>query len=376
VLAGITGVTDKRDAATPHGDRVSLASHWIHRADGSAGQDKVSGLSGGHPLAPAAFVVPPGRPQQVRHPTGREGCATILAGMSPDLPPDPSSGTGLEDGAQLATGGRPVLAPEPEAPAEPSGPTLRDPLAEALRIIGIADGKGLQVRLMGGLSFHARCPEWTARVDRERRDIDLATRSKDRKALQGIMEAEGYTPDRQYNALYGHKQLYFVDTARSRPVDVLIDRMEMCHRFDFAERLTADGPTVPLAEMLLSKLQIARINRKDILDALALLSEYPLGKGDAGTINVDRLLLYTSADWGWWRTLTGNLDKLRLLFNTEVTPEELDFRRPPKFDVRAQLAELRAIIDAAPKSMKWKMRSQVGERVQWFEEPEEVGHGR
>jgi hypothetical protein len=229
---------------------------------------------------------------------------------------------------------------------------------------------------MGGLSFHARCPEWTARIDRERRDIDLATRSKDRKSLQELMDAQGYQADRQYNALYGHKQLYFVDVARGRPVDVLIDRMEMCHTFELADRLTADRPTVPLAEMLLSKLQIARINRKDILDALALLSEYPIGHGDDGTINVDRITSYTSGDWGWWRTLTGNLDKLRLLFNTEIQPGELDFRRPPRFEATAQVAALRAAIDAKPKSMKWKMRSQVGERVQWFEEPEEVGHGR
>ena len=276
----------------------------------------------------------------------------------------------------LADRGRPLPAPEVHLPEDPGGPTKRDPLVEALRIIGLANDRGLHVRLMGGLSFHARCPSWTARIDRERRDIDLATRSKDRKALQELMAAEGYTGDKQYNALYGHKQLYFVDTLRGRPVDVLIDRMEMSHRFEFADRLAADNPTVPLAEMLLSKLQIARINRKDILDALALMSEYPLGSGDAETINVDRILSYTSADWGWWRTLTGNLDKMRLLFNTEIQPGELDFGRPPRFDVREQIATLRDAADAAPKSMKWKMRSQVGDRVQWFEEPEEVGHGR
>jgi hypothetical protein len=296
--------------------------------------------------------------------------------MAPDQPPVPASDTVPDDGSVLATGGRPAPAPEPAAPAEPGGPTLRDPLAEALRIIALADAAGLQVRLMGGLSFHARCPDWTARIDRERRDIDLATRSKDRKALQALMEAQGYQADRQYNALYGHKQLYFVDAARGRPVDVLIDRMEMCHRFELADRLQADRPTVPLAEMLLSKLQIARINRKDILDALALLSEYPLGKGDAGTINLEKITAYTSADWGWWRTLTGNLDKMRLLANTEIQPGELDFGRPPRFEVGEQITALRAAIDASPKSMKWKMRSQVGERVQWFEEPEEVGHGR
>ena len=296
--------------------------------------------------------------------------------MPPDAPSGPQDVTPPEEGTVLATGGRPLPAAEETLPADPGGPTKRDPLIEALRIIELADRQGLEVRLMGGLAFHARCPEWTARIERERRDIDLATRSRDRKALQALMEAEGYSGDRQYNALYGHKQLYFMDRLRGRPVDVLIDRMEMSHRFEFADRLAVDRPTVPLAEMLLSKLQIARINRKDILDALALLSEYPIGHGDDATINVDRITAITSGDWGWWRTLTGNLDKLRLLHNTEIQPGELDFQRPPRFDALEQIERMRAAVDAAPKSTRWRLRSQVGERVQWFEEPEEVGHGR
>ncbi|MFI5052594.1 MAG: nucleotidyltransferase domain-containing protein, partial [Acidimicrobiales bacterium] len=127
------------------------------------------------------------------------------------------------------------------APAQPggaAGPTLADPLAEALRVVALAERQGLQVRLMGGLAFHARCREWTALVERKRRDIDLATRSKDRKPLGELLASEGYTPDRRYNALYGHKQLYFLDEARQRPVDVLVDRLEMCHTFEFVERLT------------------------------------------------------------------------------------------------------------------------------------------
>ena len=269
-----------------------------------------------------------------------------------------------------------VVAGSPEPSPEISGRTRSDPLAEALRLVALATAEGLQVRLMGGLAFHARCPDWTARIDRDGRDIDLATRSRDRKALSALMAAEGYSADRQYNALYGHKQLYFVDEARGRPVDVLIDRMEMCHRFEFADRLVVDGPTLPLAELLLTKLQIAKINRKDILDALAVLSEYRLGAGDDATINVARIVGIVASDWGWWRTLTGNLDHALVLFRDDLRPGELDFGRPPRHAVPDQLVELRTAIDAAPKSTRWKIRSQVGERVQWYEEPEEVGHGR
>src|SRR3954470_20260761 len=83
-----------------------------------------------------------------------------------------------------------------------------DPLHEALRLIDLAAARGLQLRLMGGLAFHARVPDWTARADRAGRDIDLATRSQDRKGVSELLIGEGYEPDRQYNALYGHKQLY------------------------------------------------------------------------------------------------------------------------------------------------------------------------
>jgi hypothetical protein len=231
---------------------------------------------------------------------------------------------------------------------------------------------------MGGLAFHALSPDWTAEVNRASRDIDLATRSKDRKAFSDLMAAEGYTADRQYNALYGHKQLYFVDEARQRPVDVLVDRLEMCHRFEFSDRLAVADVTLPPAELLLSKLQVVKINRKDVLDALALLSEYPLADGDeaGGAISVRRITGLTSNDWGWWRTITDNLDKLLGIAGGDLQPGELDFGRVPRFQAAAQVAELREAIDSAPKSTKWKLRARVGDRMVWYEEPEEVGHGR
>jgi hypothetical protein len=253
---------------------------------------------------------------------------------------------------------------------------LDDPLHEALRLIDLATARDLRLRLMGGLAFHAQVPDWTARSDRAGRDIDLATRNRDRKAVSELLIGEGYEPDRQYNALYGHKQLYFMDPDRRRPVDVLVDQLEMCHRFEFAERLGVDARTLPLAELLLSKLQVVKINRKDVLDALALLAEHPLTSDDTG-INLTRIVGLTSNDWGWWRTLTGNLDGLAAFATAELQPADLDLGgRPPRFDLLRQIAELRSAVDAAPKSTRWKLRARVGERMAWYEEPEEVGHGR
>ena len=262
--------------------------------------------------------------------------------------------------------------------------TLEDPLAEALRIVDAADERGLLLRLMGGMAVRAHAPDWTHRTRRREVDLDFATRGKDRAAVFKLLEAEGYTPDKRHNAMFGGSQAYFVDVARNRPVDVLVDKLEMCHRIDFAGRLERSSPTLPVADLLLSKLQVVKLNKKDLLDALILLAEHPLAQDDGaadsrhgqGTISLPRILSYTSNDWGWWRTATGNLDKLEQYLATDFQPEDLDVGggRTAKLDPGNQIRALRAAIDEAPKSTRWKLRARVGERSPWYQEPEEVGH--
>jgi hypothetical protein len=274
------------------------------------------------------------------------------------------------------------MAIDPGVTGDPR--TLADPLEESLRIVDVADERGLLLRLMGGMAVRAHAPRWPARSRRVEVDLDFATTSKDRAAVYALLAEEGYTPDKQHNALFGRKQAYFVDVPRKRPVDVLVDTLEMCHRLDFGDRLAKSRPTLPLAELLLSKLQVVKINRKDVLDALILLAEHPLAQDDGidaqhgpGAINVPRIVEVTSNDWGWWRTVTGNLDKLDQYLATELQPEDLDLGtgQAVQFDVAAQIAGLRSAIESAPKSTRWKLRARVGERVPWYAEPEEMEHG-
>lgn len=267
---------------------------------------------------------------------------------------------------------------------EPASRTLDDPLAEALRIVDVANQRGLLLRLMGGMAVRAHAPDWTHRTRRREVDLDFATRGKDRAAVFKLLEAEGYTPDKRHNAMFGGSQGWFVDVARRRPVDVIVDKLEMCHRIEFAGRLERSSPTLPVADLLLSKLQIVKLNKKDLLDALILLAEHPLAEDDGaadsrlgqGTISIPRILAHTSNDWGWWRTVTGNLDKLDAYLATDVQPEDLDVGngRTARLDPAAQIRDLRAAIEAAPKSTGWKLRARIGERKAWYQEPEEVGH--
>ena len=93
-------------------------------------------------------------------------------------------------------------------------------------------------------------------------------------------------------------------------IDVFLDKLEFCHTVLWKDRLELDPETIPLAELLLQKMQIVEINEKDLIDTIMLLLEFPLGDNDDETINVDRVARVCAKDWGWWRTLTMNLDKV------------------------------------------------------------------
>jgi hypothetical protein len=48
------------------------------------------------------------------------------------------------------------------------------------------------------------------------------------------------------------------------------------HTIDLRDRFELDDATLPLADLLLTKLQIVQLNEKDVLDILALLADHEL----------------------------------------------------------------------------------------------------
>jgi hypothetical protein len=148
---------------------------------------------------------------------------------------------------------------------------------------------------------------------------------------------------------------------------VFFDKLDFCHVIGLAGRLEMDPRTLPLAELLLSKLQIVKINEKDLLDAVVLLLEHPLGDSDAAAINLPRLVALTSADWGLFHTASINLDKVQ---RTAEMHERLG--EPERRHVAAQIESILRRIEAAPKPLAWRMRAKVGDRVKWYKDVDEV----
>src|SRR3989441_892092 len=216
----------------------------------------------------------------------------------------------------------------------------------------------------GGAAVTLHCPSARqAPLKRKYGDLDFVAASKQRQAVQKLFESLGYQGDRRFNTLNGDQRLLYLDGVNGRQIDVFIDRMKMCHIIELANRLGHEGPTLTPADLLLSKLQVYEVNMKDLVDTTALLLDHPIADHDDDAINGAYLARLTSDDWGLHRTLQLNSGRVR----DAARVLEVDSRL-----IDQRLDELWSWIDAQPKSLKWKLRARVGDRMSWYELPEEV----
>jgi hypothetical protein len=240
---------------------------------------------------------------------------------------------------------------------------LRDLLAEARRILD--EAAEVPLRLLGGAGI-ALSTDRDLLLPRTYNDIDLITASGCGPEVVAAFDRLGYSGDRRFNGINGHRRLLFFDTANERRVDVFVAKFEMCHTLPLAKRLIMGEHTLAPADLLLTKLQIFALNEKDQRDVVNLLHAHPLSGDDRTGINGRHVAELLAGDWGLWRTSTLNLERVRgALGRYGLAPEQEEI-------VRSRLDDLRSRIDEAPKSTKWKVRARVGERVKWYEEPEEV----
>jgi hypothetical protein len=242
---------------------------------------------------------------------------------------------------------------------------IEDIVTRAQRLVGRAQESGLTVRLLGGTALYLLAPRARTHPTLKRRykDIDLVTGARDGGKLTPIMESEGFTPDRRFNALHGETRLLYWDEAEPDfQVDVFVGPFHQCHTLD----LLAAPPTaytIHPTMLLLTKLQIVELNAKDIQDILVMVLDFPVG-----TEGLDRQVWQplVGADWGLFTTVTDTLDKVRQGWGpylTDHAEQQLAGER---------LGLLRQWADEAPKTLAWKLRARVGRKMPWYELPEEV----
>ena len=249
--------------------------------------------------------------------------------------------------------------------------TDAEAFGQSVEVVTRANEEGVPLKLLGGQAVRLLCPLYPhrARVDQ---DMDFASVSTAKRQVIEFLEGLGFQGDHRFNTLHGDRQMYFRTPDGKVSVDVIVDRLNMCHVLDFHDRIDRMPHTLDVTDLLLSKLQIVELNRKDVHDLFHLLSAFEVrGGDDPGTIGLARIGRIVGEDWGWWRTATGTLDKLVHLGTEEHRDLVPDARH---YQPLEQAKHIREFCDACPKTLKWKLRSKVGDRVQWYVEPEEVAH--
>jgi Fic family protein len=260
-------------------------------------------------------------------------------------------------------------------------------MAEAMDIIDSARERGAQLRLTGGLAVRRYCTD-LAFMDREYSDIDFIGLAAQSKELGETFEALGYTENRYVSQSTDHAQLQFIkdealrhavetasgratDTSYEPPlvdhIDVFLDVMRMDHDVDVQDRLDIDEYAISPADAFIAKMQIGKINQKDVHDVLALVKDVPLRDVDDDTsIDVLHIASVCSRDWGLYHDITTNLDKAIAMAGDYGLTEAEQHRA---------LARLRAIqesVENASKTFRWRLRASVGQRVAWRREIEDT----
>ncbi len=246
---------------------------------------------------------------------------------------------------------------------------MTDPVAEGLRLVMAAEAEQLRLRMLGGVAVRSRCRRsFQGPLAREYRDLDFVIARRQAGGLTTFLKRNGYGADERFNSMHGESRLLFHDLAGGRRLDVFLGTFAMCHSLNLEPRLSLHDSTLSPADLLLTKLQIVELNRKDVQDALALLLDFPpiVGSNKPGEeLDLGVVVGLCGRDWGWYTTLNDNLEQL-------VARAAEFLSRDESVLVGQHARVIKDAIDRAPKSVGWRLRAKIGRKLPWYELPEEV----
>jgi hypothetical protein len=246
--------------------------------------------------------------------------------------------------------------------------TLLNFAEEASRVVEKAEEKGITIRVMGATLIRKHCPRFQhlhTAMKRVLTDIDFVTYGRFGHLVKPMFIELGYTPDERFNAYFGRGRQQYGDAANSRMADIFLDKLEMNHTLDFRDRLELDSPTITLADFLLEKMQIVKLNEKDAIDTAVLLREHQVGSVNDETVDAGYIAKILAKDWGFYYTVATNLAKVKNYALSNLSGEHGE-------DIASKIYQLLKWIDNEPKTRSWKLRARVGTKKKWYNDVADV----
>jgi len=248
---------------------------------------------------------------------------------------------------------------------------------EAIRIAEFGKNAGITLRVMGACAIRLHCSNSQSILDSLNRtisDLDFSSYIRFEEKLDDLFKELGYRSESDWGDLYAHMygqvRSRYLDPKTQRNIDVFFDKLEMCHTIDLRNRLEIDFPTLSVSDLLLEKMQIVKINEKDVFDTLVLMLEHDIGEEDQETINSKYISRVLAEDWGFYYTVTMNLKKIMNLL-----PQYKAFAGNPSATIEHRVGRLLDAIEKQPKSLKWKMRARIGTSKKWYMDVDEISMG-
>lgn len=245
--------------------------------------------------------------------------------------------------------------------------------SRAVELIDDARGVEIELRLVGGLAIWLHCSRARTYVPERwihpSVDIDLVARARDQYRVEVFLERRGYRLNPAIRSIPGLARTVFQSVDASARGDVSYGTLRFAHDLEIEERLITDYPTLPVAELCLTKLQIADLGMKDIQDLFQLLSDHTVGENDADQINGTVLVKVLVSRWGLAHTAE------MALAAVANRAESRTFEHAPQSaceQVVHNVRFIRGLIEVAPKSLRFRIRGVFGERVRWFRRVNDV----
>ena len=264
----------------------------------------------------------------------------------------------------------------PRLPADPdrvmSGQAPRPGWAAvdeaAVALVDEAGARGQVLRLVGSTGIRLHCPPAAAALDRLGRpakDIDVVCRHEDRKGLRRLLEERGWEVDRDLLVAMEGRRYAFRHLASGLELDVFVDRLEFCHTIELRDRLGARerdraGRGSPAAE---APDRPPDGHRPDGRGRRC----WPPTRWRPGRAPGGRpARRSTPGTWpGCWPATGGSTTPPPPTWPGCATARRATAAAAV---VAERVDALLAAIGEAPKSVSWRARARVGERMQWWQD--------
>jgi hypothetical protein len=277
-------------------------------------------------------------------------------------------------------------------PIEPGFVALRDDefVDEARKIVEAAQKQGTVLRELGSLAIYVHSlhdPEGASFLHRVGRvkegvplftDLDLMGYVSQSRAISKVFDRLGFRPDNMINGFFGDRRLVYYEKADRFHVDIFLDKLEFSHDVLFGKkpgngRLELDYPTITVTDLVLEKLQIHNIARKDLVDLLVLFLGHAVNaatSGDRESIHAGYIANLLADDWGFWYESTQNLGKTRQLLEQFVANARISADQAAR--IQDRMGRLETALSSVPKRRQWEKRAKIGTAKPWFRDVEEV----